>query len=298
MAFRGQMVVMLSLIPVSYFADVSSPDFGQPHKNIVPIEFSNGGLGIWLKEESGQLSPNVPPPRPTATPSSPSHRPAGAQEARVIKEKLPWLSVKREEVVSLVEGAEVGSLTVSGRADVQIDGKAHVAHVNVEDEAILRVLGSSELSFVTAKGHAAVHGLGGKIGHLNALESSTVHLGGTRISHLTMKQQSIVRIDNSTLSFLTLEDEGQAFVHKVEFEGGNFSRPGLSFNGGGILYAPRTQVHFYATDVSFSGGIATGKWDDGKVFSIPVVEHPEPPPSHSETKALSAPAQVFIHDRE
>lgn len=263
------------------------------------VELRNGDLGIWLREDSGELSPKIPPPRPSATPASPSQRPVESPEVRVLKEKVSHLSVKGGEWVSLVHGAEVGSLHISGKADVQVEEGASVAHADVDDDSTLRILQSGSLSFVTVKGHAAVHGLGGTVAHLTAVDSATVHIDGTRISHLTLKQRSAVRIDRASLSFLTLEDEGQAFVHHVEFEGGNFSRPGFSFSGGVILYAPRSQLHIYGSDVSYSGKLMMGKWSNGQTFSVPVVEHQVPPdlPPKPQTLA-SVPPQVIIHPRE
>ena len=263
------------------------------------VELRNGDLGIWLREDSGELSQKIPPPRPSASPASPSQRPVESHEVRIIKEKISHLSVKGGEWVSLAHGAEVGSLHVSGKADVEVEEEATVAHAEVADDSTLRILQSGSVSFVTVKGHASVHGLGGKVAHLTAGDSATVHIDGMRISHLTLKQKSAVRIDRASLSFLTLEDEGQAFVHQVEFEGGNFSRPGFSFRGGGILFAPQSQLHIYGSDVSYSEKLMTGKWSNGRTFSIPVVEHQVPPdlPPKPQMPAL-LPPQVIIHPRE
>lgn len=113
---------------------------------------------------------------------------------------------------------------------------------------------------------------GAKIAGLQASGNSELLLGeDVEVSHLTASGNSIVRISGAAISFLTVVGNGQADIKQINIPEGSFIAPGISINGGAIVYAPGAKIQVYADNVSFTDGKLTGFWNNGERFAPPPI---------------------------
>lgn len=288
---------------ISMIALLGFPWSGSPQKSdtmgaygggAIPIEFKNGQLGIILRDDTEGNPPSKDIPMdPKAEIPSPPLPPVGGTESISISSSTQMLEVGERARVTLTKGADVGYLALSGSAEVRIDEGATVASVNMSDSATLRISSGVAVSLVNVQDNSiGVKVLVGKnthVGHITVAGNATLVLieekadvahvevsgnttlrisSGAVISHVTVKDTSTVHISGGTLGFLNLEGRSQAHIHGATLNGGTFSAPGVSFNGGAIIYTPETQIYLYATDVMFRAGKVSGIWDNGEHFSL------------------------------
>jgi uncharacterized protein YecT (DUF1311 family) len=161
--------------------------------------------------------------------------------------------------------------SIGGTEEVSISDSTEMLHIG--EWARVKLTNGADVGYIALSGNAYVRvEEGAHVANVDVSDSATLWISsGAAVSHITVQDNSIAYITGGTLL------------------------------GGAITYTPETQIHLYATDVTFRAGKISGIWHNGELFSLSLVgvefneEYGRPKPLSQQPTTLPPQIVVLTH---